>query len=999
DVISTDVQLSTQELDFLGREVFVDPIVQAYCAFPGDLPLPVALTSAFGASDFSVAIEVGFLPGVTDNVGRTACEAMEDALKRPLGGQAYSCIQYLVWGPISIQQARKIGEKLLANTLIERVSVLSHEEFVAKKGFAPHIPKVVLKHTPQVREIPFDRPMGELLKMSDEMCLSLSQQELVEIKKYYASEKVLKERIESGLPAWPTDAELECIAQTWSEHCKHKIFNAKIRYEQPDGSVKNINSLFKTYVKRATEKLMGKRKDLVSVFTDNAGIVRFDQNNNVAVKVETHNSPSALDPYGGALTGIVGVNRDVLGAGMGAQFIFNTNVFCFASPFYSGEIPSRLMHPKRIFEGVRKGVEHGGNTTGIPTVNGCLVFDNRYLGKPLVYCGTGGIMPSQINGSPSHLKCCSPGDAAIMVGGRVGKDGIHGATFSSVELNESSPATAVQIGDPITQRKMYDMLLVARDKGLYGAITDNGAGGLSSSIGEMCQLSGGAEIYLDKVPLKYPGLDPWEILISESQERMTVSVAREKAPQFLALAKEMRVEATIVGTFTSSGKFIAKYGDKVACCLEMAFLHEGVPQMKLHAKLDTTKSQANNQTSQASQTAPIQPSQHAGHISITQDIPIPQDISGVLKSVLGRLNVCSKEYVVRQYDHEVQGTSIIKPLAGADNDGPSDASAITPVLGSQKGLVVSNGICPRYSDLDAYSMSACAFDEAVRNAVATGADPKTICALDNFCWPDPVKSAKTPDGAHKLAQLVEANRALYDYSIALKIPLISGKDSMKNDYKMGDVKISVPPTILYSAVGTMEDAAKAVTIDAKNPGDFIYIIGMTKEELGASEYFAQLSEAANDQNIALRGIAPRPDLSLAPAIYKKLHRAMSSRLVASCHDCSDGGLAVALSETLFAGGFGGTIDLRQVPSQGRQQGSKITRDDFVLFSESASRFVATVKPKHAARFEKKLAGVPFAKIGEVTAQPMLEVTGLAGQQAINEHIGSLKAAWKKTLDW
>ena len=300
----------------------------------------------------------------------------------------------------------------------------------------------------------------------------------------------------------PTDVEIEVLAQTWSEHCKHKIFNSQITYSDDKGS-SVINSLFNTFIKRATKEI--NKPWLVSVFTDNAGVIKFNEDYNLVMKVETHNTPSALDPYGGAITGIVGVNRDPLGTGIGARLIFNTDVFCFASPFYDKELPPRLLHPKRIFEGVRRGVEHGGNKSGIPTVNGCIVFDERYLGKPLVYCGTGGIMPSMINGKPSHLKEIHNGDLIVMTGGRIGKDGIHGATFSSLQLDEDSPVTAVQIGDPITQKKMLDFLLEARDKGLYSSITDDGAGGLSSSVGEMAQLSGGCLIELDKCPLKYPG--------------------------------------------------------------------------------------------------------------------------------------------------------------------------------------------------------------------------------------------------------------------------------------------------------------------------------------------------------------------------------------------------------------------------------------------------------------------------------------------------------------
>ncbi len=514
---------------------------------------------------------------------------------------------------------------------------------------------------------------------------------------------------------------------------------------------------------------------------------------NLVFKVETHNSPSALDPYGGALTGIVGVNRDTIGTGMAAKLIFNTDVFCFASPFHEKELPPRILHPRRIFEGVREGVEHGGNKSGIPTVNGSIVFDERFLGKPLVYCGTGGIMPRQILGKPSEVKLVHPGDVIVMAGGRIGKDGIHGATFSSEELHEGSPVTAVQIGDPITQKRMCDFILEARDQGMYRCITDNGAGGLSSSVGEMAQFSGGCDLDLKMAPLKYSGLQPWEILVSESQERMTFAIAPEKLNAFLNLAADMNVEAIALGHFTESGLFLVRYGDTTVACLDMAFLHEGLPPMQLKAAW--------------------KPPQYE-----EPSFAEPVDLTAALIRLLARLNICSKEMVVRQYDHEVQGGSVVKPLTGLLNDGPSDAAVLRPVLESMRGVVVSHGICPRYSDIDTYHMTACAIDEALRNFLCVGGSLDGIAGLDNFCWCDPIASDKNPDGEYKLAQLVRANRALYDYSIAYTIPCISGKDSMKNDYVIGDLRIAIPPTLLFSIIGSIDDVRSAVTMDVKTGG-------------------------------------------------------------------------------------------------------------------------------------------------------------------------------------
>ncbi|MCX7634613.1 MAG: AIR synthase-related protein, partial [Syntrophales bacterium] len=652
-------------------------------------------------------------------------------------------------------------------------------------------------------------------------------------------------------------------------------------------------------------------------------------------------------------------NRDPFGTGLGAKLIFNTDVFCFAPPCYDQPLPPRILHPRRIFAGVREGVEHGGNKSGIPTINGSIVFDERFLGKPLVYCGTAGIMPARIGGRPSHLKEIKPGDRIVMTGGRIGKDGIHGATFSSEELHEGSPVTAVQIGDPITQKKMTDFLLKARDLGLYRCITDNGAGGLSSSVGETARLCGGCELDLKKAPLKYAGLQPWEILISESQERMTVAVPPEHLERFMELARKMDVEATDLGVYTDSGMFHVLYGDKTVAYLRMDFLHEGLPRMRLKARWQPPR--------------PPEP-----------DFPCPAYLGDALKAMLSRLNICSKEGVVRQYDHEVQGGSVVKPLVGADNDGPSDAAVIRPLLDSFAGVVTAHGICPRYGDLDTYAMAACAIDEAVRNALSVGADLAYLAGLDNFCWCDPVASEKNPDGEYKLAQLVRANQALFDITTAYGIPCISGKDSMKNDYAIGDTRISIPPTLLFSIIGRMEDVRKAVTMDAKRPGDIVYVLGITHDELGASEWYALHGRVG--------GRVPHVDAGRFLPLYRTLTKAIADGLVASCHDCSDGGLGVALAETAFSGGLGMEIHLTRVPAAG------IERLDTLLFSESQGRFVVTVPPDKAAAFAALFAGLPAAPVGVVTDEGRLVIYGHGGTPVVDEPIAALKAAWQKTLD-
>ena len=955
EVYTIDGPLDRGELEKAARGPLSDPVIQETAIDQGL------------AGGFDWLIEVGFRPGVTDNVGKTAGEAISLLTGKTV--RAYTSRQYViravrdrcVLDALTRADAERIASELLANDLIQRYDILDGKIWDPANGIRPYIPLVTGENRPHTEEIDLDLPDDELVRISQQRVLALTLEEMQILRDYLKNEDILASRKEVGLGTKITDAELECLAQTWSEHCKHKIFNARIAYDDGKGRTREIDSLFSTYIKRSTRLIrerMGAADWCLSVFVDNAGIIRFNEDWNLVFKVETHNSPSALDPYGGALTGIVGVNRDPFGCGMGAKLIFNTDVFCFAPPDYEKPLPKRILHPRRIYEGVREGVEHGGNKSGIPTVNGCLVFDERYLGKPLVYCGTGGIMPARINGKGSHTKEILPGDCIVMTGGRIGKDGIHGATFSSEELHEGSPVTAVQIGDPITQKKMTDFLLVARDRGLYRAITDNGAGGLSSSVGETARISGGCELDLDRAPLKYPGLNPWEILISESQERMTLAVAPKTIEEFLALARRMDVEATVLGRYTDSGWFHVRYGGETVAYIGMDFLHEGLPQMNLRARWASPS--------------------HA-----EPDFPEPADLGAALKGMLSRLNICSKESVVRQYDHEVQGGSVIKPMTGILNDGPSDAAVIRPLLDSFEGIVVANGICPRYSDIDAYHMAACAIDEAVRNAVAVGAPIERLAGLDNFCWCDPIRSEKNPDGEFKLAQLVRANEALFEITTFYGVPCISGKDSMKNDYQIGEVRISIPPTLLFSVLGKMEDVRQAVTMDVKKPGDLVYLLGQTDRELGGSEWYAFHGKIGNG--------VPRVHPKTAKALYEKLGCAIRAGLVASCHDCSDGGLGVALAETAFSGGFGLAIDLKAVRAEG------IARNDELLFSESQSRFVVTVRPEARQALEDALAGSVFARIGLVIPEPTLRIEGLHGGNIVTENLADLKSVWQKPL--
>ena len=948
DVYTVDADLSPEILDALSSEAFVDPVIQD------------GLLDRATDADGDWVVEVGYKPGVTDNVGRTAKEVIEAMAGREFrnGEGVYNSRMYFLKGSITEGDVRNITVDILANVLINRYAIKHISQYKADGGMGVSVPKVTITSEPVVERIDIgSMTIDELMLMNRERTWALSRDELQAIKDYYADPSVVAARLAVGLDGSPTDVEIEALAQTWSEHCKHKIFNALIEYEE-DGNVEVVDSVFKTYVMGSTDAIRrkkGKQDFCLSVFKDNAGVIKFNRRNNLAFKVETHNTPSALDPYGGALTGIVGVNRDPFGTGKGARLAFNTDVFCFADPDHKGTIPPRLLHPKRVLEGVREGVEHGGNKSGIPTINGSIVFDENYLGKPLVFCGTCGIMPAMIRGEASYLKQANVGDHIVMVGGRIGKDGIHGATFSSEELSEVSPTSAVQIGDPITQKRMTDFLLIARDKGLYSSITDNGAGGLSSSVGEMAEDTNGCIMHLERAPLKYHGLSPWEILLSEAQERMTVAVPPEKLEEFLQLSHKMNVLSTVLGEFTDSGRFHVLYDGKTAGYLDMEFLHNGLPKMNLKARWERR---------------------------IVDEDPLsePQDYAAALASVLGRWNVCSKEYVVRQYDHEVQGSSVIKPLTGKHNDGPADAGVVAPDLESDNGVVVSHGICPKYSRFDTYNMVACAIDEAIRNNIATGGSLKRMALLDNFCWSDPIESERNPDGAYKLAQLVRANRALCDYTTFFGTPCISGKDSMKNDYMHNEIKISVPQTVLMSCISVIDDINKTVTMDMKEDGDIIIVVGKTYAELGGSEYFAQFNRIGN--------IAPQVRGTQAKKTFQSMEKAIKSGIIRSCHDISDGGLACALAESAFAGDIGIDADLNAVPCSG------VFRDDILLFSESASRFVATIREEDLGKFQNLFRSVPYGVIGKVIAGKSFRIKGLRGDVIIDTSIDLLKEAWQ-----
>ncbi len=789
----------------------------------------------------------------------------------------------------------------------------------------------------------------EMTRLSRDGMLALNLEEMRSIQRHF-----------SALGRDPTDVEMETLAQTWSEHCKHKVFNGVIDYVS-GRKTERIDNLFARTIRKATEDIrraQGPNDRCVSVFVDNAGIIEFDEDYHLVFKVETHNHPSALDPYGGANTGIGGVIRDPLGTGLGGKPIFNTDVFCFAPPDFSyDDLPEGVLHPKRIFKGVVAGVRDYGNRMGIPTVNGAILFDERYLGNPLVYCGTAAIIPVD-----RCEKSVEPGDLVVTIGGRTGRDGIHGATFSSIELTDASESTAtqaVQIGNPIEEKKILDVLMQARDRKLYRNITDCGAGGFSSAIGEMGEDTG-AEVHLEKAPLKYGGLKPWEIFLSESQERMILAVPPEHIEALRDLCASEDVEASVIGEFTGDRRLRVTHkpgaGESrfTVADLDMAFLHKGVPRIVRTARWDPPDH--------------LEPPAD-GHPGPAQS----------LIRLLSSWNVASKEWVVRQYDHEVQGGSVLKPLQGARNDGPGDAAIVRPVLSSDRGVIVANGINPSYGDIDPYWMAASAIDEALRQVTCVGGRIDRTALLDNFCWGNPDK----PD---RLAALVRSAKACYDVAVAYGTPFISGKDSFYNEFSDGERTIAIPPTLLISAICVMDDVRKAVSMDVKAPGNSIYVVGRTRDELGGSRYYRMLGYVGRN--------APTVDAAAGSGTMNRLHEAISRGLVAACHDCSEGGLAVAAAEMAFAGGYGIALELDAVPRD-----PEADRDDTVLFSESNTRFVVEVPGGRETDFEAQMEGSAFGRAGTVTGEDRFLVRGLGGDEIVDSELSTLKEAWQRPLRW
>ncbi|MFA6130194.1 MAG: phosphoribosylformylglycinamidine synthase subunit PurL [Candidatus Omnitrophota bacterium] len=925
--------LTENQVITICQELLVDKVAQEYSVIASEAKQSKNMIARNDNRGVHI-IEVAYNPGVMDPVEASVLKGIRDL--GILGAESVKTAKkYIFYGSLSSGQLKTISEKLLYNKLIQHVVDLN-------------IPQGDIKHQPGYY---FNLVTVDLLNATDAGLLEISKkgqlflnlEEMRQIRDYFRKQK-----------RNPVDCELETIAQTWSEHCYHKTFRGNIAYKEkkavPALGNMSIKGLLKSTIMKATKEL--NKSWCVSVFKDNAGVIRFDEKNNICFKVETHNHPSALEPFGGANTGIGGVIRDPMGTGMGAKPILNSDIFCFAPPDLAfNKVPAGSLHPKRVMKGVVSGVRDYGNKMGIPTVNGAILFHEHFAGNPLVYCGTVGIMPKN-----KSFKKTNVGDLVVVLGGRTGRDGIHGATFSSGELtheSETISSGAVQIGNPIQEKKMLDTILQARDANLYSAITDCGAGGLSSAVGEMAAELG-AKVYLERVPLKYSGLSYMEIWISESQERMVLSVPPENIDKLVKVFANEDVEATVIGEFTDSKRLELYYEDNKVCDLDMRFLHDGIPQITKKAVYE-----------QARHKEP--------------KIPLKKNLTADLLKLLSHYDICSKEWVIRQYDHEVQGGSIIKPLAGLVNDGPSDASVTKPLFDSVKGIIISNGINFRFGFIDPYWMAASCIDEALRQIISVGGSLKEVAILDNFCWGNPDK----PD---RLGSLVRAAYGCYDAAKEYGVPFISGKDSLYNEFSVHGKSTSIPGTLLISAISVMEDVNKSISMYAKKEGNLIYIVGKTRDELGGSHYY-DLYNAVGNQ-------VPKLKYQESRKIFSALSKAAEKGLVEAMHDCSDGGLGVALAELVFSGGLGAEIFLAEAPYE-----SSDPRNDSLLFSESNSRFVVEVDKKNKEEFEKTLKGLDYCLAGCLSSGNSFKIYGLDGKLCVDADSRKLKESWQEPLKW
>lgn len=940
-------ELTLSAVTSLADQLLHDPVVQqVHWQVVED---GQALTDPFLPPTDALVIEVAYRPGVTDSEGESVVEGARRLGIRTLE-HARSLRRYIL--PATTDPAQAAAD-LAIDVVQTTIAYHPGDQTTARAAFYALLVAEPHPTTPHVAMVPLrTADDAELMAISQRGVLALDLAEMRAIQAYFVAQ---------GRD--PTDGELETIAQTWSEHCSHKTFKARVQYSQPpeDLSVDSehypmlarlaagnctIDSLIRTFLMHATQEVLSRRQDewVLSAFVDNAGILAFGDRHEVSYKVETHNHPSALEPFGGANTGVGGVIRDVLG--VSARPIANIDVLCFGMPD-APPPPAGVLHPRRIASGVVAGIRDYGNKLGIPTVGGAVLFDPGYTANPLVYCGTVGLAPRGL-----HPRNVRPGDIIVVMGGRTGRDGIHGATFSSIELTHTTASevgSAVQIGDPITEKKMLDVLLQARDAGLYSAITDCGAGGLSSAVGEMgAEL--GAEVHLEHVPCKYAGLQPWEIWLSEAQERMVLAVPPDRLIALLTLCTAEEVEATPIGRFTDDKRLRVFYRDLAVVDLDMHFLHEGRPQRVLNAEWQPSPA--------------LRQSPHLTNVDPEQ----------ALLALLAHPSIASKERIIRTYDHEVGGGTVVKPLVGASLAGPSDATVLQPLPGETVGLVLGFGICPRYGRHDPYWMALAAIDEALRNVVAVGGDPDRTAILDNFCWGDP----KQPD---RMAGLVRAAAACYDGAVAFGTPFISGKDSLNNEYRDAEGRrVAIPPTLLISALAEVPDIRQCVTMDVKQPGDVIYLLGATRSEFAGSH----LAAVGMIDDV---GALPKVDLVAARTTFRTLHQAIRAGLVRTCHDLSEGGLAVAVAEMAIAGELGLHLVL-----------DKLDVDPITaLFSETPSRFLIAVDPVHTVAFEAMFAGLPLVRLGVVTGTPALRVEWQE-RSLINVPVTTLRETWQHSLD-
>jgi phosphoribosylformylglycinamidine synthase len=948
-LLMLDLDLDRETLEAIRTEIFTHPTTQVSSFRPL-------------ARDFDGAVWVGFRPGVRDTAGAVARDAIEAFLNRALAPEAavYTSKLFLFYGKgLTGEHMARVARELLANDMIQEFRVYSRDDWDPAEGVGLILPKVHLDRPPTVAVFELDS-LDTLRELSRRRYLALRDADLPVIRDYFQRPEVRARRAKVSLGP-PTDVELEYLAQARSDHCNHNTFRGRFLYRDlATGESEVLDNPFKTCIEAPTREIARAKPWVVSVLWDNAGVGQFDDDFSYVIKGETHNSPSNLEAYGGSLTGIVGVYRDPMGTGQGARLVGGLWGFCVGPRDYDGPLKPRL-HPRRLLDGVIEGVKDGGNKSGIPTVNGALYFDGSYLGKCLVFVGALGLLPREIDGKPGAAKAARPGDLIVMCGGRVGMDGIHGVTASSQVASPGTPAGHVQIGDPYTQKNMHDFLLEARDQGLIQFITDCGGGGLSSAVGESARMAGGADVRLEAVPLKYPGLDPWEIWVSESQERMVVGIDPQSKPRFLRLARKHAVEATVIGHYTDAGVLQVSHQGRTCAHMDLSFLEEDFPAWEFEAEWLP-----------------------ADHRLTEPVLGEAEDHRGLLLAMLDRPNLCARQWITRQYDHEVQGTSALKPLVGSAAQVPGDAAVLRPRLDSNRGLAVSLALNPAYSRVDTYHMVAATIDEAVRRLLAVGGTLDHLGGVDNFCWPNvEYHPVHNPDGKYKAAQLVRACWALRDLCRAYGIPLLSGKDSMYVDGVLpgafGEVhRVSGLPTLFFTSVSLLDDVRRAVSLDLKTPGDLIYLLGETCPELGGSEFYDLLGYVG----LSVPVVRPQEFLPY----YRLLEQAIREEMLASCHALGRGGLLTGLALAAMAGGLGVAADLSRVaPGQPAHA---------ALYAESAGRFLLSLAPAHQDRLETLFQDQPLYLIGQVRPDQTFQVSR-DGRLLLETSLETLQTAWQR----